>query len=52
MPTYGVPEELKDEVVTLDFPLPGQAELLEILKGLVPPANRIELKSLTFIRRD
>ena len=35
MPTYDVPEELKDEMVILDFPLPGQAELLEILKGLL-----------------
>ena len=35
MPQYEVPEELKDEVVVLDFPLPGQTELLEILKRLL-----------------
>ena len=43
MPVYKVPEELKDEVVVLDFPLPGRAELVQILDQLLSaPGARSE----------
>lgn len=47
MPVYEVPEELKDEVVVLDFPPPGHTELLDILKGLLSaPGARADIDAV------
>ncbi|BAC91747.1 AAA family ATPase [Gloeobacter violaceus] len=37
--TAAVPAELREEMVVIDFPLPGPAEIRKMLKAAVPPAQ-------------
>jgi AAA+ superfamily predicted ATPase len=44
MPIGRIPDELKDDAVVLEFPMPGTAELNEILSRLVaPPGVKVNL---------